>query len=120
MTITSFFRFYTNVFYRCIRHFHSKYIFTLFFILYLFPRFFASEKRHSGEECRFSGEIYVLNVAGKILTLDASHCHALDNELGKDQVYHDNGEDGECDGHIHLTHIELQEVCGTQLGDQDR
>lgn len=83
-------------------------MFTLIFILYPFPRFFASEKRHSGEECRFSGEIYVLNVAGEILALDTSHCHALDNELGKDQVYYDNGEDGECDGHIHLPHIELQ------------
>lgn len=61
-----------------------------------------------------------MNVAGEILTLDTSHCHTLDNELGKDQVHYDNGEDGECDGHIHLTHIELQEVCGTQLGDQDR
>ena len=120
MAITSFFRFYTNVLYRCIRHFHSKYIFTLLFILYPFPRFFASEKRHSGEECRFSGEIYVLNVACEILTLDASHCHALDNVLGKEQVYDDNREDGECNRYIHLTHIKLQEVCGTQLSDQDR
>lgn len=90
--------------------------------LYFIPvsPFFASEKRHSGEECRFSGEIYVLNVAGEILTLDASHCHALDNVLGKEQVYDDNREDRECNRYIHLTHIKLQEVCGTQLSDQDR
>lgn len=98
----------------------SKYTFTLIFILYPFPRFFASEKRHSGEECRFSGEIYVLNVVGEILTLDASHCHALDNVLGKEKVYDDNREDRECNRYIHLTHIKLQEVCGTQLSDQDR
>ena len=75
---------------------------------------------NDGEECRFSGEIYVLNVAGEILTLDASHCHALDNVLGKEQVYDDNREDRECNRYIHLTHIKLQEVCGTQLSDQDR
>lgn len=62
-----------------------------------------------------------MNVAGlNKLTLDASHCHALDNVLGKEQVYDDNREDGECNGHIHLAHIELQEVRGTQLSDQDR
>ena len=56
-----------------------------------------------------------MNVAGEILTLDASHCHALDNVLGKEQVYDDNREDRECNRYIHLTHIKLQEVCGTQL-----
>ena len=61
-----------------------------------------------------------MNVVGEILTLDASHCHALDNVLGKEQVYDDNREDRECNRYIHLTHIKLQEVCGTQLSDQDR
>ena len=92
-------------------------------MLYLigYNLFFASEKRHSGEECRFSGEIYVLNVAGlSKLTLDTSHCHAVDNVLGKEQVYDDNREDGERNRYIHLAHIKLQEVCGTQLSDQDR
>ena len=79
-------------------------MFTLLFILYPFPSFFASEKRHSGEECRFSGEIYVLNVAGELLTLDASHCHALDNVIGKEQVYDYTREASAGNRYIQLTH----------------
>lgn len=41
------------------------------------------------------------------------------DELREQQVDDDHGQDGDGDHHVHLAHIELQEVCTAQLRDQD-
>ena len=41
------------------------------------------------------------------------------DELREQQVDDDHGQDGDGDHHVHLAHIELQEVCTAQLCDQD-
>ena len=41
------------------------------------------------------------------------------DELREQQVDDDHGQDGDGVHHVHLAHIELQEVCTAQLCDQD-
>lgn len=54
------------------------------------------------------------------LTFDTAEGNAAHDELGKQQIDHDDREDGECDHHINLTHVKLQEVCASKLCDQNR
>ena len=48
-----------------------------------------------------------------------AQCHAADDELREQQIDDGHGQDGDGDHHVHLAHIELQEVCTAQLRDQD-
>ena len=48
-----------------------------------------------------------------------AQCYAANDELREQQVDDDNVQDGDGDHHVHLAHIELQEVCTAQLCDQD-
>ena len=54
-----------------------------------------------------------------ISALDAAQSHAADDELGQQQVDDDDRQNGDGYHHVHLAHIELQEVRAAQLGDQD-
>ena len=55
-----------------------------------------------------------------LLTLYTTEGNAAHDELGEQQINDDDREDGECDHHIHLTHVKLQKVCASKLGDQNR
>ena len=55
-----------------------------------------------------------------ISALDAAQSHAADDELGQQQVDDDDRQNGDGHHHVHLAHIELQEVRAAQLGDEDR
>ena len=55
-----------------------------------------------------------------LLAFDTAEGNAAHDELGKQQIYHDDREDGECDHHINLAHVKLQEVCASKLCDQNR
>ena len=72
--------------------------------------------------CSFSfREVSMKKTILKIhLTFDTAEGNAAHDELGEQQIYHDDREDGECDHHIHLTHVKLQEVCASKLCDQNR
>lgn len=54
------------------------------------------------------------------LSLDTTCGDATDDVLREDEVHDDDREDREGDHDIDLSHVELQEVCGTKLRDQDR
>ena len=41
------------------------------------------------------------------LTFDTAEGNAAHDELGEQQIDHDDREYGECDHHIHLTHVKL-------------
>ena len=50
-----------------------------------------------------------------ISALDAAQRHTADDELGEQQVDDDHRQDGDGHHHVHLAHIELEEVCAAQL-----
>ena len=71
------------------------------------------------DRCAKNFSLFLPLAAVEILALHAAQCHASDDELREQQVDDDHGQDGDGDHHIHLAHIELQEVCTAQLCDQD-
>ena len=54
-----------------------------------------------------------------ISALDAAQRHTADDELGEQQVDDDHRQDGDGYHHVHLAHIELEEVCAAQLCNED-
>ena len=54
-----------------------------------------------------------------ISALDAAQRHTADDELGEQQVDDDHRQDGDGHHHVHLAHIELEEVCAAQLCNED-
>ena len=71
------------------------------------------------DRCAKNFSLFLPLAAVEILALHAAQCHAADDELREPQVDDDHGQDGDGDHHVHLAHIELQEVCTAQLCDQD-
>ena len=65
------------------------------------------------DRCAKNFSLFLPLAAVEILALHAAQCHAADDELREQQVDDDHGQDGDGDHHIHLAHIELQEVCTT-------
>ena len=49
----------------------------------------------------------------------AAQSNTADDELGKQQVHDDDGQNGDSHHHVNLAHIKLEEVCTAQLCDQD-
>ena len=71
------------------------------------------------DRCAKNFSLFLPLAAVEILALHAAQCYAADDELREQQVDDDHGQDGDGDHHVHLAHIELQEVCTAQLCDQD-
>ena len=63
------------------------------------------------DRCAKNFSLFLPLAAVEILALHAAQCHAADDELREQQVDDDHGQDGDGDHHVHLAHIELQEVC---------
>ena len=63
------------------------------------------------DRCAKNFSLFLPLAAVEILALHAAQCYAADDELREQQVDDDHGQDGDGDHHIHLAHIELQEVC---------
>ena len=49
----------------------------------------------------------------------AAQSNTADDELGKQQVHDDDGQNGDSHHHVNLAHIKLEEVCTAQLCNQD-
>ena len=63
------------------------------------------------DRCAKNFSLFLPLAAVEILALHAAQCYAADDELREQQVDDDHGQDGDGDHHVHLAHIELQEVC---------
>ena len=49
----------------------------------------------------------------------AAQSNTADDELGKQQVHDDDGQNGDSHHHVNLAHIKLEEVGTAQLGNED-